>query len=283
MRTLAHLRTIRNAAKSLSANRFVPAGHFYSPIPSDSDVERALRSAAAPHGDIDLREADQLQLAETLAKYTDDTCRGPRYDRSNGQFGYADGSVYAAMLQHLKPGRVLEIGSGHSSAVALDTCEAAGVDTKFTFVDPYPERLLSVLGDADQGRVTVHRKPVQDLADTEFDTLESGDILFIDSTHVAKAGSDVNHLYFHALPRLKPGVWVHIHDMPWPFEYSADWLHQGRAWNEAYLVRAFLSFNTAYRIELWGNYLETNHPGAFAPFADHASDRHAGSLWLRRI
>ncbi len=92
-----------------------------------------------------------------------------------------------------------------------------------------------------------------------FDVLEAGDILFIDSSHVSKVGSDVNLLFFDVLPRLRPGVWVHVHDIGYPFEYSREWIFEGRAWNEAYLLHAMLIENPHWDIELWCNYLSEKH------------------------
>jgi hypothetical protein len=277
-----YLKTARNSVRSIRSNRFVPAGHFYSPIPSQGDVERAMVAAGPPGPDLDLRVADQLALAAELAPHAADVDRGPRYQVGNSQYAWADAAVYRAMLTRFRPGRVVEVGSGHSSALALDTCESEGLDTTFTFVDPYPERLLALLSDSDKRRVRIRDVPVQDVENDVFDQLGSGDILFIDSTHVAKAGSDVNHLFFTVLPRVAPGVWIHVHDIPWPFEYSRAWFAEGRAWNEVYLLRAFLSFNSAFRVELFSDYLAQRHPAEFAPFT---SPRGAGqgSIWLRRV
>ena len=83
------------------------------------------------------------------------------------------------------------------------------------------------------------------------DQLRANDILFIDSSHVSKAGSDLNHIVFELLPRLQPGVLVHFHDIRYPFEYPREWFALGLWWNEAYLLRAFLQYNTAFQITLF--------------------------------
>lgn len=276
------LKTLRNSVRSVQAHRFVPAGHFYSPIPTRADYERALGGAAPPGADVDLRAAEQITLAAELAPHARGIDGGSRYQVRNSQFSWSDAAVYRAMLAMIRPQRLVEVGSGHSSALALDTCEAEGLETRFTFVDPYPQRLLSTLTPADHQRVRIRDVPVQDVADDVFDELRSGDVLFIDSTHVAKAGSDVNHLFFHVVPRIAEGVWVHVHDIPWPFEYSRSWMEEGRAWNEAYLLRAFLSFNDSFRIELFSDYLAQEQPAAFAPFVNPSVPGSPGSIWLRR-
>ena len=104
---------------------------------------------------------------------------------------------------------------------------------KTTFIDPYPERLLGLLRPEDHDRAEIRVEPVQAVDLAVFDVLGPGDVLFIDSTHVARTGGDVVHDVFTILPRLASGVRVHFHDMFYPFEYPAAWVFEGRAWNEA--------------------------------------------------
>lgn len=148
--------------------------------------------------------------------------------------------VLHTMLRHLRPARVIEVGSGWSSACMLDTDDLfLDGATEITFIDPEPERLESLLrGDELEPRVTIHRCRVQDVDPGLFGALEAGDVLFIDSSHVVKAGSDVIQLALDVVPTLPAGTFVHIHDIPWPFEYPKLWAEQRRWWSEAYLVRA---------------------------------------------
>lgn len=271
--------SIRDKARRF-ANRglYVPPGHYYSPIPSPRDVARALE--AGPPIGVDLRETEQRQLAHKLAPLMADLPTGK--DRAwrwhdgpdNRMFRRADAGLYYAMIADRKPAQVLEVGSGFSSAVALDAADRHSPKTRFTFVEPYPDRLLELLSDTDQAKVTLVRSDVQDLPVGLFSALEAGDVLFIDSTHVGKAGSDVLFLLFDVLPRLAPGVLVHVHDIFWPFTYPKRWLEEGRAWNEAYLLRAMLTEPSALRILAWGSWLA--HHG-LPEFKD------AGSIWLERV
>src|SRR5207249_2885268 len=163
-------------------------------------------------------------------------------------------TLFAMMRLH-RPRRVIEVGSGFSSALMLDVNDRFPERrTQFTFIDPHPDRLTPVLRSTDSSSARVVTQHVQDVPLTIFGELESDDFLFIDSSHVAKFGSDVNYLYFEILPRLTPGVLVHVHDIFWPFEYPTEWIREGRAWNEAYLLRAFLTFNKAYEIVFWTPY-----------------------------
>lgn len=278
-----------------------PPGHFASPLPDAGELDRDAARVFAPAGPelpgIDLAPAGQLELLRRLAPFAaelpfpDRPAAGSRYHLDNEFFPFADGAVLFALLRHLRPARVVEIGSGFSSAVMLDTNDRhLGGATRFTFVEPYPDRLLGLLAAADRDRVTILRQRVQDVPADVFAALEANDVLFIDSSHVAKVGSDVNHLFFDVLPRLRPGVVVHVHDVFWPFEYPRGWFAKGYAWNEAYLVRAFLQYNRAFAVLLFPSYLEAHHPAellAAVPDAakrpTHAPDVGAGSLWLRKV
>jgi hypothetical protein len=235
---------------------------------------------------IELHPGEQLALVAQLGAlpaedFTADPPAGRRY-RMNGFFGPGDAAILSAMIRHLAPRRVVEVGSGFSSAVTLDTNERfMGGQLRCTFVDPNPERLLSLLRPGDRERVSLLDCPVQEVADATFEALEPGDILFIDSSHVIKAGGDVNHLVLDVLPELSPGVHVHFHDVFHPFEYFRAWFERDRkAWSETYLLRALLQHSRRYRVRLFGDYLwrfEKEEVKALFP-AMLAS--RPGSLWL---
>jgi predicted O-methyltransferase YrrM len=187
------------------------------------------------------------------------------------------------MIRHSKPKRIIEVGSGYSSAMTLDTNELHfGNSIRCTFIEPYPELLQSLLRPGDRERIEVLPVRVQEVPLERFAELESGDILFIDSTHVAKAGSDVPYLYFQVLPRLKPGVLVHIHDIFSGFEYPQPWVFEGRNWNEIYILRAFLMFNRAFRVLLFNTFLEQSHRDWFAAEMPLCLRNEGGNIWLRR-
>jgi hypothetical protein len=190
--------------------------------------------------------------------------------------------VLNALLRSYEPRRIIEIGSGWSSAAMLDTFEGRDLP-QLTFVEPFPERLLSLLREEDLPRVAIRKEHAQDLPTTFFDALGPGDVLFIDSTHVAKLGSDVNFLLFDVLPRLATGVLVHLHDMFFPFEYPLKWLEEGRGWNEAYLVRAFLEFNESYAVLLWPDLLRARAPEVLRNEFPLLVPDEGGSLWLKRV
>jgi hypothetical protein len=154
--------------------------------------------------------------------------------------------------------------------------------TAFTFVEPHPERLESLASAADLATHRLVRAAVQDVPQSLFDCLEANDFLFIDSSHVVKVGSDVGHLLTHVLPRLNDDVIVHFHDVFWPFEYPEQWFAEGRAWNEDYVLRAFLQFNERFEILLFNSYLAVHHSRSLQQHLPLALEDPGGSLWLRK-
>jgi predicted O-methyltransferase YrrM len=257
---------------------YVAPGHFYSPLTSAQDVGRALRTVDAVG--VDLSEQRQLSLAAELRPVLEQPAPGPRYIPDNSMYGPADAAVYRGILRRFRPGNIIEVGSGFSTATALDEADAAELaGLKITCIEPYPERLLGLLGGADHERVTLLRRPVQDTDLGLYQGLGPDDVLFIDSTHVVKAGSDVSWLILQVLPRLAPGVIVHIHDIFWPFEYPAAWLREHRDWTENYLVHAFLMGNSDWEILLFSSWLWHKHPELIP---DRIAAERPGSLWLRR-
>ncbi len=110
----------------------------------------------------------------------------------------------------------------------------------------------------------------------------AGDVVFIDSSHVVKIGSDVAYILFHILPELQPGVIVHFHDILWPFEYPEDWLCEGRAWNEAYVLRAFLQFNEAFDILYFNSYIWHHHAERLQQKMPLCMKNPGGSIWLQK-
>jgi predicted O-methyltransferase YrrM len=272
--------TARAVSAVVARPPYAAPGHFYSPLTAASDVSRALDWTGAPG--VDLAADRQLALAQRLAPLLAEPMPGPRYSPGNRMFGPADAAVYRAMLAYLRPGRLIEVGSGYSTAVALDEADAnpglGGLE--ITCIEPYPERLHQLLTGADHQRLAVLRRPVQEVDQASFQRLGSLDVLFIDSTHVVKPGSDVVWLFLHVLPRLAPGVVVHVHDVFWPFGYPGEWLRQRRDWTESYLLHAFLIGNTSWEIVFFSSWLWQCHPELVpAPLAAEAPS----SIWLRKV
>ncbi|MCW2690239.1 MAG: hypothetical protein JWR37_5129 [Mycobacterium sp.] len=296
-------RQVLNASRIMQEPLYSPPGHFYSPISSIADASRARaqRPELALGDGYDLRSAEQLEFADRLGpRWPDFPKSWRRYNPVNRMYGLNDGAVYYSMLTTIRPKKVVEVGSGFSSAIALDVRDQELHDVELTFIEPYPERLLGLLQENDKATTTLHRSAVQDVPIETFDVLDDGDILFIDSTHVSKPGSDVNWLFFRVLPRLKPGVVIHVHDIFYAFEYHDDWLTERRSWNESYLLRSFLSYDNTFQITFFSSWIWQEHPEVVLRHLPQSSNHHqvegAGvwvdpvsghlgpsSIWLQRV
>ncbi len=260
----------------------MPPGHFYSPQTGRADVARALSRTSTAIPGVDLGEERQLALAAEFAQVLAEPAPGPRYVAANSMFGPADAACYRAMLSVLRSARVLEIGSGYSTAVVLDETHVnpALHDLQITCIEPYPQRLLGLMTEADRARLTLISRPVQDVDPVIFDQLQADDVIFIDSTHVVKAGSDVVWLFLQMLPKLAAGVVVHVHDIFWPFEYPQAWLAERRDWTEAYLVNAFLAGNESWEILFFASWFWRCKPELVPP---RLASEQPGSIWLRKV
>jgi hypothetical protein len=165
----------------------------------------------------------------------------------------------------------------------LDTNDAfLGSATNFAFIEPYPERLYSLLNEKDKRQHQVIEKPVQEVELELFQTLDAGDILFVDSSHVVKIGSDVAHIIFEILPRLKPGVIVHFHDVFYSFEYPKEWVKEGRAWNEDYFLRAFLQYNSVFQILYFNSFMGQFYQNELERKMPLCLRNTGGSLWMKK-
>lgn len=220
-----------------STYQFVPPGHFYSPIPSDEDIDQHQHFDWDPTRipGVDLQFNAQLALLERFVPFyrtlpfTPEESPHLRYKYNNPSYSYADGIFLHCMLRHMKPRRIIEVGSGNSSCVILDTNELFfDNQVNCLFIEPYPEYMQSLLKEGDQ-HLKLMPQRLRDVPLATFEQLEVGDILLIDSTHVSKLNSDVNRIFFQILPVLNKGVLIHFHDVFYPFEYSTDWLSRGWA------------------------------------------------------
>jgi Methyltransferase domain len=293
---LQNLRTEYEAVQSrmeeFEKALWVPPGHFYSPVPAIKDMEadrERIFTFPREIPSVDLNEKAQLELLEHFRQwydqqpFTPNKVPGNRYCFENPNFSYSDAIVLYFMMRYLRPRRVIEIGSGHSSCAMLDVNDRFFGNIAFTFIDPYPSLLFSLIHETDRDRVKIIDKNVQSTDLQMFRELESGDILFIDSSHVAKTGSDVNHLMFKVLPSLAHGVHVHFHDIFYPFEYPPQLAFEGRAWNEVYLLRAFLSYNRSFEIRFFTTYLITYFRERFETDFPLFMKSTGGSIWLRKL
>ncbi len=271
-------------------------GHFYSPIVDTDDIE-ARRAAIWPASPqvlgVDFNDASQQHILDVeFPRFMPDYdypeekpgwLEDHRYYTRNSQFSWLDSRTLFVLLRAWRPRRVIEVGSGYSSLLMADVNQRFLADScEITCIEPYPRPFLKAGVPGLSGLVEAQ---VQDVPLTTFDALESGDILFIDSSHVAKTGSDVNWLYFEVLPRLKPGVRVHIHDIFLPHDYMPEWvIGENRSWNEQYLLRAMLMYSTGFRVVFGCSYAFHRFPDRVVAALAHPKGHGfaGGSFWIER-
>lgn len=274
----------------------VVPNHFYQPIPDTRTLGDELWARPSEMPGVEMNEARQLELlalfaeryrAEYGALPRERTATPHQYFVNNGAFEAVDGEILYCMVRHLRPRRVFEVGSGNTtylSAQAALKNEAEGAPPcELVAFEPYPNDALRA---GFPGLTRLVETVAQDIPVEKFAELEAGDVLFIDSSHVLKIGSDVQHLYLEVLPRLRPGVYVHVHDIFLPAEYPREWVMEGRRfWNEQYLLQAFLAFNRSFEVQWAGSYMHLRRPDRLEAAFDTYDRRKGapGSFWMRRV
>ena len=238
-------------------------GHYYSPIVDPSTIiEYIEKEYLQEPGDIEGIHFDEdamVRFWKDNAEFINNTPFSEhddgknRYYYDNSIYPYGDAVMLRAMIAHFKPKNIIEIGSGFSTACILDAADHFGLsDLTVTCIDPDADRLRSRLRKEDHSRVEIIEGQVQDVPVSTFAKLTENDILFIDSTHVLKTASDVHYELFSILPSLNKGVLIHVHDIPYPFEYPRrPLLELNPSWNEIYALRAFLMYNSAFEVVFW--------------------------------
>jgi hypothetical protein len=265
----------------------VTPAHFNQPIPDTQSLPETLWSRPSELVGIDMNERAQLNLLRSFSKFRDEFQRFPagpsaehdRFYLGNRLFDGVDALVAYCMVRHFQPRLVIEVGSGFSS-LALGQAAAKNGCAPLVCIEPFPREFLRK---GFPGLQTLIEKNVQQIDLEFFSQLESSDMLFIDSSHTVKIGGDVNYLFLEVLPRLKPGVIVHVHDIFLPFEYRRDWvLDEFRFWTEQYLLQAFLTLNSQFEVLLGNYYLTRYHEQDLKAVFPDLHRWIGGSFWMRR-
>ena len=238
---------------------------------------------------IDLRRNEQYSYYDDLLSrfsflpFPGPQTAGYRYFTDNEWFCLADAFTLSGIIRKEKPRHIVEVGCGYSSAVMLDTLEQTEQSAALTFIEPYPDRLNALLSADNRAKCSIVVERVQSVPLSVFDQLEAQDVLFIDSSHVAKVGSDVAYLFLRVLPRLKRGVFIHIHDVFYPFSYPIRWLREGRAWNESLFLRMFLINNPAFEVVAFNSFAGHSFPELFREKFPAFLGCEGASLWLKKV
>ena len=268
--------------------------HYYEPLPKFSEIteEKILerRSSESINWNLDA----QLDLIKKLSNYGVEIHRiDNRKDTESGfnffndTYPELDAAVYYSLLRKLKPSKIIEVGSGYSTQIATKAIaknQQEGKAGKIISIEPYPRPMLT------DGTLDVELviKRVETIDLKFFEQLSAGDILFIDSTHTVKFGSDVCREILEIIPKISSGVWIHIHDIFFPYDYPPQWLiKERRAWSEQYMLEAFLVYNYQFEVMLANHLLSVDYPKEIAqiwPGVLNWTNRNhqCGGFWMRK-
>lgn len=275
----------------LGIKLFVPPGHHYSPVCDPLTIKP--RQACTPPREISGIHIDHDEMVDTWRQILPFLRSNPfageregrtRYRFDNPAYSWGDGLILHAMIRHSRPRRIVEVGSGWSSACIVDTVEQClDRECAITLIDIDLQLARELIGSY-SGRIEYCGLAVQQMDPAIFRNLEANDILLIDSSHVLKTGSDVNFLLFDVLPFIRPGVLVHFHDMFWPFEYPDEWIiGENRSWNEIYAMHAFLTDNTGWKIKWFNDYFRIFERGTIEDDYAMMLNNPGGALWLEKL
>lgn len=275
--------------------------HFYMPVPDIKDLlARGVFEQRSELPGINFRPEAQLDLLNQLGKEYGEECTWPlkptddpfKFFLENGTFSYGCAAALHTIVRHFKPRRIIEVGSGNSSivfsaALALNDRDAGQKTCNYTIIDPYPGPAVSSGKLYGLDNLIQERVELTDIS--RFEQLEENDILFIDSGHTVKIGSDVNFLILNVLPRLKPGVIIHFHDINLPMAPPKVYYTNPAFrvfWTEEFLLQAFLTYNEKFKILLALNWIQTDHMDKFCaafPRFDLATNwATSGSFWIQK-
>ncbi len=275
--------------------------HYESPIPPSPELRESLWQKPSEMVGIATRAAAQLSLLDAFqSRFKTEYDAFPRsangkghhFHLNNGWFEKVDAEILYSMVRHFRPSRMIEIGSGltttlSAQAIRKNQEEDSSYRCEFTAVEPFPVRLDQAALPPDFKLI---QQPVQQVPLSTFSSLGENDILFIDSSHVCRTGSDVNYEILEILPRLNPGVLIHFHDIFLPWEYPHSWVvGDHRFLSEQYMLQAFLACNLDFEI-IWASYdMLRAHPDAldrafttFRPDITPPGTFLPGSFWIRR-
>jgi hypothetical protein len=266
-------------------NIHIKRPHFYSPLPILSQLPNQIWDQEWNQG-INWNENIGLVLLEDLIMYSveyKDLTDSRQFDIVyQNAFKHLDSALYYALIRHFKPKRIIEVGAGHSTEIA-SLARLKNASGEIIAIEPNPPECLK---NGSLSAISLIQQPVQEISIDVFKHLDKNDILFIDSSHVCKIGSDVNYLILEVLPQLKKGVLIHLHDIFLPLSYPRRWVEElDLFWNEQYILHAFLIGNRNFEILIGNNYMVTKHPEKIARLFDQ-SNKYNGlagsSFWIRK-
>jgi predicted O-methyltransferase YrrM len=261
---------------------------YGQPIPHTRSLDDRLWQTASELPGIAMNEHLQCQLLEEIfPQYQEEYSQFPlaptecphAFYFENGRFSGTDALVLYCMIRHFRPNRIIEVGAGFSSRLSAQALVANG-HGELICIEPYPDE---VIGRGFPGLSKLIQEKVQNLGPAFFEQLGSGDVLFIDSSHIVKVGGDVDFLFLEVLPRLRPGVLVHVHDVFFPYPGRKSFYVQDRRFWTEQALQAFLIFNRTYEVLFCNSYLSSRHLQRMRDVFPRSPWHGGGSFWMRRV
>ena len=250
--------------------------HFYSAVPDVRDLRRTSHWRE-PRSMVGVQGTETAgQLAFVASCCTPDIVERLRRNdvhahaiAENGEGGYGptEADFLYAVIRARRPGRVVQVGAGVSTAIILMASRDGGFPIDLVCVDPYPTDYLR-RAQAD-GRVRLIARKAQEVELSQLTDLGENGMLFVDSTHTVKVGSEVNRIVLEVLPRLARGTLVHFHDIYFPYDYSPDVLRSTLFWTESTLLHAFLVGNARYTLRTSMSMLHYAAPDRLKAYLPH--------------
>jgi len=260
---------------------------YYSPIPDLSALPAGVWDEPDPLRGIDLDLDAQVErlsgrLSGLILEFAPGDSGNHSYEALNASYPLPDARLLYALVRDLQPASIVELGSGQTSRVIAQACvanAAEGIRSRFQAFDPFPIAVDESLA----GLSALRRIPAQDVPEEVFSELKSGDILFVDTTHTVKIGSDVNRIILRILPLLASGVIVHFHDICLPYEYPRYLLEDyALYWAEQYLLQAFLAMNPSFEVLYATDALCRDRRAEIAGTGLAGPSESGSSFWIRR-
>jgi len=260
--------------------------HYYEPMFKTGELKKSLKSDRILPG-IDFNVEEQISILNEF-NYNDELLmleNNSSFKFDNTSFKSGDAEYYYSIIRKFKPRKIIEIGSGNSTLIALEAIkknkyEDVNYECTMKCIEPYEMDWLELL------EVEVIRNQVEEIDIEVFKELKDNDILFIDSSHIIRPQGDVLYEYLEILPVLNSNVLIHIHDIFTPKDYLEEWvIEKNYFWNEQYLLEAFLSFNNNFKIIGALNYLSHHYPDLFrkiSPIFSRELQREPGSFWIKK-
>lgn len=234
-----------------------------------------------------IRDSGWQRVVEVLPRYRAelDRLKAPEsndvgFIESNPFFHPPDSDVLYVFVREYRPSRIVEIGCGNSTRLMRQAIRDGNLSTRLLSIDPAPRTEIAGFADEVRSR-RVEEIPAEELAAE----LQPGDFLFIDSSHILAVGNDCVYEFLQLLPKLKSGVFVHVHDILLPWDYPWSWIEDELpigAWGEQYLLQSLLIFGNAFEVIWPGHYVQRTTGDDFGRWFPRCHGGIATSFWMRR-